>query len=242
MSDISLPALTDPVVQTAKKRFKRKRRVTLSFEELFTRFSTNEGFSDIAKSIGVTHRTIRDLYNRYFHALFNRKGVERRESYMRQKTEAKIAELARETLSEGVLEIIANAARAAGCVVKVIVRCTRVPHALRKTLSINGQRCDVHTITRGFYPKGCKRVYAPAHLQSRILEKADAIIASVAVDGFEKRLFIIPTPVLREMPVRSTRQGKRFYFPLEKLPVYHNTHSLIDYWQYENAWHLLTHK
>lgn len=240
MSDIRLPALTDPVVQAAKKKFTRKRRLTLSFEELFIKFSTDAGFTDIARGIGVTPRTIRDLYNRYFRALFNKKGVERRESFMRRKTAEKISAQVQMTLSEGVLEIVTEAARAAGCVVKAIIRCVREPHTLRKTLFINGRRCDVHVVTKGFHPKGCKRVYAPAHLQNHVLEKADAVIVYVAIDGFERHLFVIPTSVLRDMPARSVGQGKRFYFPLEKLPAYNNTHSLIDYWQYEDAWHLLS--
>lgn len=186
MSDISIPALTNPVVQGTRNRSSKK-------------------------------------------------GAGRRKSYPVEKvfTEAKTI------LSEGVLEIVADSARTAGCTVKAIVRCSREPYVLKKTLFINSKRCDIHVTTRGFHPKGCKRVYAPVRLQDWVIEKADAVIAYVAIDGFERHLFVIPTTVLREMPALSIGQGKRFYFPLEKLPAYHNTHSLIDYWQYENAWHLL---
>lgn len=187
MSDIPVPALTDPAVQEARNGF-------------------------------------------------NKKGAGRRKSY----TVEKVSTKAETILSEGVLEIVANSARTAGCTVKAIVRCSREPYVLKKTLFINGKRCDVHVTTRGFHPKGCKRVYAPVRLQDWVIEKADAVIAYVAIDGLDTHLFVIPTAVLREMPVRSIRQGKRFYFPLERLPVYQNTHSLIDYWQYEDAWHLLS--
>lgn len=75
---------------------------------------------------------------------------------------------------------------------------------------------------------------------TKLLE-VEAVIGHLAAEGHPERLFVVPSQVLQERVFRPplTSMRKVVYFPYERTRTYK---PLIDYRQYENAWHLLPPK
>lgn len=59
----------------------------------------------------------------------------------------------------------------------------------------------------------------------------DFRIVVVDPPGYQRRCFIVPAIMLLEKKI--------YYIPAERTPIYPTNPPKIDWWEYENAWHLI---
>jgi hypothetical protein len=95
-----------------------------------------------------------------------------------------------------------------------------------RRLLIQGYRCYVSISRSACQPSGARK-YAH-HMVVKL--KTDFEILVSDVPDYKRRIFVLPWAELKSTDI---------YVPLEKLPVYKNRRPQIDWWAYENAWHLL---
>lgn len=203
----------------------------------------------VAEVAGVTRERIRQIYNQYFRELFDDKsGSERRKAYTPINRLAKVQRSENELFSDPFIKRLVEKARAAGCTVEAI------PHLYEgeiltgevstRKLLINGHLCSLHQITTAW--QRCisgGRFYASTNIRRSTMIDTEALILHIEAAGFTERIFVIPTATLRAAhPSAATRRDTCLYLPTQKLPGYRNIRSRIDYWQHEDAWHLLSPK
>ena len=59
------------------------------------------------------------------------------------------------------------------------------------------------------------------------------------INEFPEHIFVIPSKVLLKSYFTTVMESSVIYLPTEKLAEYLNQRPRVDFWQYENAWHLL---
>ena len=228
-------SLEHPEVQSARREFERRktgRKPTLPFEELFTRFSSGVAAADVAREAGVSREAICYLYDRYFLSLFQKTGQDRK----RERAAEKAASRADAVLSAGVVKIVSEQARAAGCTVAVVIS---RQYVLKEALIINGHLCAIHHVTKLFTPSNTRRSYAIAQIAPESIARGEVTVIRATVTGFLSRTFVIPSSALAGVYSEKRKKGYiNLYIPLERLPCM----SRVNYWDYENAWHLLVPK
>ncbi|MBI2030337.1 hypothetical protein HYT05_01815 [Candidatus Kaiserbacteria bacterium] len=235
----------------AYKYTTRKHKLDLSFEELFEYFKADcVRHIHVAEVAGVTRERIRQIYNQYFRELFDDKsGSERRKAYTPINRLVKVKRSEHELFNNDTfVKKIVEKARAAGCTVEAIPHLFKGEiHSGRVTirkLLINGHLCSLHQITTAW--QRCisgGRFYASTNIRRSTMIATEALILHTEAAGFTERIFVIPTAILRAAhPSAATRRDTCLYLPTQKLPVYRNIRSHIDYWQHEDAWHLLPPK
>lgn len=104
-------------------------------------------------------------------------------------------------------------------------------------LKINGQICRVRLFKMAKKYKNKDAAYAVATLRGNAIRKTDFQIFVIWVPGKMQRLFILPSEIFLEKYRFSDNRNTFIYIPVDKLPS--QTGGYIDWWQYENAWHLL---
>ena len=234
MPDAKRLTLASPEVQAAKRIFEKyRRRRSVSFDLLFRRFSIGDSYTEIARDAHSSRQAIHQICNLHFAKLIS---PEQREERRRSRV---LRKRIRTALSTGALGAIVKKAKGAGCTVNTVVhelRGARVDVSTRAVF-VNGNLCEVRTATSSFRSKHGRREYAQLHVSRATLARVQAIIFSVAIDGYPKRTFIIPRTVLSER--YANEPSVRAYIPLEKLPCYNGITQRVDYWLYEDAWSLL---
>ena len=242
--------LAHPAVQAAKHKFERgkwKRKIPFTFDELFEYFKADcIRFAAIAKAGGVKRQAIQQLYNRFFRELFE--GMSGWGRIYACTLETRLVQVKR---SEGELfrehplvKKIAKKARLAGCTVEAVPARSHgqlTGKVITQTLLINGHVCSLHNPASKRQSRGKKRCYACTIISSSTLVSAEAILLHTTLRGFAERTFVVPTAVLRKAHPQRNKLVY-VYLPTERLPVYKNQHPRIDYWQYEDGWHLLPPK
>jgi hypothetical protein len=99
-------------------------------------------------------------------------------------------------------------------------------------LLIQGHHCMVSIAYRPWgHARGLQTPYGYHHFGQR---ERDFYILVNQVPGYKRRIFVIPWTA-----VDVTVKERNFYVPLEKRPIHNNLYSRLDWWDYENAWHLL---
>jgi hypothetical protein len=76
-------------------------------------------------------------------------------------------------------------------------------------------------------------------LSSENIIGTDFQIFHLAVDTLPERWFVIPSEKLQEVLKSSPGLRKSIYLSAQKRPVYKNRRPKFDYWQFEDAWHLI---
>lgn len=127
------------------------------------------------------------------------------------------------------LHKIGERARKAGCSVKASI--SPKGHLRVSTLHIGQKACAIHLVTKAWKPQ--QRYYACASVRPSRLAACPIQIFRVAVPPFPERMFVVPSSLLRKSGADDL---KKIYLPLEHQA---NPRSSIDYWKYEEAWHLL---
>jgi hypothetical protein len=238
-------------VQAAKAKWDTyaPRKHKLTFEDLFEYFKVDcVRQNAVAVEAGLTRERIRQIYNKYFRELFDGKsGRERMHACTLEKNIVKIKQ-AESTLFETdvVIKAIVEKAREAGCKIEAVPQLTNkgfVKEARNSILVVNGHLCSVHNPTARIKHPDLKRVSTRTSLSRSVLSKVEASIFHTTVDGYPEHTFVVPTAILLTSGFSSTtKEIKTFILPMEKSPVPRGCAPRIDYWQYENAWHLLPPK
>ena len=246
--------LAHPAVQAAKARWdaagkRSPRKHTLTFEDLFEYFKVNcVRQTAIAVEADLTHQRIYQIYNYYFRELFgNSSGRDRVKSCTLEGRLVVVKKNENELLADEDIKVISEKARDAGCIVSAIPSLSTrnnmpVGSVLQAQVSINGHRCLIRSSTRAS-TFGSKRLYCTFSLSHSLLEISEAVVFYTHVEGFPKHLFVVPSSVLLAAVFgpSSTKKYKNIYIPVEKLPP-GKMRPRINYWQYEDAWHLLPPK
>lgn len=95
---------------------------------------------------------------------------------------------------------------------------------------VNGFTCDASLARHASSTGGTMRYSRHSWIKPL---KPDFLIAMQRVPTFPPRDFIIPARELAKI------SNEHVYIPVERVASYNNHWSLIDYWEYQNAWHLL---
>ena len=86
-------------------------------------------------------------------------------------------------------------------------------------------------------------MYAHAGCSLLDLQESEFQIFIQEISGRQGRIFLVPSSVILSGRFYFSETGYVCIFlPIEKLPIYKNRKPRIDWWQYENAWHLIKNK
>jgi hypothetical protein len=236
------------VLRDAIKRFSRHNKGSVldryPFEQWLAWFRQDcLTFTDIGEMTGVTWENIRQIYMKYFAELIPRRpdGHTRQRMCAIKKWYSRIEESSAEMLSDVQKDIITRVSPYNYEIKLIPIRRRKgsVAGLKRRSLQINGRICSIRVIN-GAFPtrKDCTNVYGRLTTQLKTLKEEDFLIISLSSIGFSKTAFVVPTSVLLDQ-FKPGQAEKRFYLPIIKRPVYNNNEPAIDFWQYENAWHLL---
>lgn len=240
--------LDDPGVLAAKKNFEEKRqnnsrcKLKANFQELFEEFARCSSFRAIAKTYRVSVECVRLLHKQYFRDLpFCGSNGRRRE---KKCTLKRYRSLADQLPTDSFSTQIAKLALSKGLSVRKISYKDNKLRFQRHGLLINQKKCWIRQINSIFRPGRKQRTkYSSVSVRRARLENCDFIIVYQRAVDYPRRIFVIPSQVILEAyGYQKSRQFKRqvyFYLPLQKISLYRKHFSKIDFWTYENAWHLL---
>ena len=141
------------------------------------------------------------------------------------------AEALQATLPTGNLRLVWDEALQRGLEVKrVLVLTGGNPWGVReRRLLINGRTCAVSVTRRCYHARReGEKGYGYHQLGT---SPRDFQVFENAVPGYPRRFFVVPWCMLD--------RRRHCYIPLEMSPPYHNVLPKIDWWSYQDAWHLL---
>jgi len=245
--------LSPEAIQAARQKFEgdvhQRRKMLCSFDELCRFFESSADFGSIARVSGVTRQAI----GHTMRSLFGEEAVRRRTDARREEAaKARMERAQVERLSSEPLAFVADRAWSAGCEVSTVVcHHENAPDTVAfRHLLINGHFCNVQQVVRRFWPDKKNAVgytVVPAGISRRTVEEVDAVLICTSVEREPRRVYVIPTAVLRATHFRpgafQPREYKTLYIPLRKRPEWSKQNSpRIDFWEYEDAWHLLPKK
>ncbi len=138
---------------------------------------------------------------------------------------------------------IAQKAVEAGCDVAPVPRYRkkgRLTAMKTRQLLVNGHACAVFTVKSKRRTNGSVRLTTGFSTKPSVLQSFETLIVHTKVEGYPEHVFVVPTTVLCSKHFRPGMGEISFRLPLEKLPEYHGVKQRIDWWSYEDAWHLLS--
>ncbi|MEK7613141.1 MAG: hypothetical protein AAB449_03290 [Patescibacteria group bacterium] len=251
MRDTETLTLAHPRVQALKRKWEAalvrySPKHTLSFEDLFEYFKANcHRMEVIGAHGGITRQRVQQIYNKWFRDLFgDLSGRDRQKSCTLEKNLARLEKETNELLSNGKIKTIGGKLRSAGCVITGIAGSGG--RLLRNQITLNGHRCLVHTSTKArSLGVQTERLYYAFNVSLSLLQTVEAVIFYVCAKNFQERLFVVPSSVLLAAFFETSADKKynRVYIPAEKILLRtRGVVSRINWWQYEDALHLLAPK
>ena len=245
--------LDDEKVAKARERFvanaQNRSKDRTTFEEYLELFANDcNTFVQIARGRGGNGEnlhclTIRDRYHRYFEELFpSRRGCHKRRKLCAIK-KRKLCETKKKEM---------NARGRAGIsrseLMNELISCAEqnnlnwsvvdTGRPSNKTILINEKKCRILFVSRAWRtPSHSGRLLTHLQISSQILNQTDFIIVYQKISDI-KRFFVMSAHILQVY----SGAIKSFYLPIEKLPAYRSHPPKVDWWQYENAWHLLKNR
>jgi hypothetical protein len=244
-----MPILVDSLaLRNAIKRFSRHNKNAVlgrySFEQWLEWFRQDcNSFSNIAEITQVSKQRVSQIYMKYFAELIPRRpdGHTRQRMCTTKKWYSRIKESSAEILNDNQKKIIAIVSPYNFEIKTIPIRGRNgyLAGFHRRSLRINGKICSIRVINSA-YPirKDYENIYGRLITQLKTLKEEDFLIISFSSTGFNETTFVVPTLVLLDQ-FKPGQAERVFYLPIIKRPVYKNHRPLIDYWNYENAWHLL---
>ncbi len=213
---------------------KTRTKINLTYDSFLQLFQEGHNFTSIGRRLGIRKETVWRYYNCYFKSVIGLTGTQRLYGGKREKRELILREIPEKG---GTLGVIARAAEKAGLTVR---RTPKIGSSftLRKFgLLIDGNLCRIHRLRNVHSaPRTTQRyVRAVVHRTRRVPYVAH--IFSVKISGKNCRILVVPTYVLNRLTGREGRV--EINIPIHQRPLYHNRAPRIDWWKYENAWHLL---
>jgi AraC-like DNA-binding protein len=219
---------------------------TLTPDEFFELFNSGIPQIRIAELTGLSRERIRQIYDRQFRELFGGKsGRERFSAYTLKRRLAQADQKAKERERKvAELNPVIDQARAAGCTVNFVLR-----KKGRKTtrdieprlLDINGRRCLIYpSISRSaIQGEGGKRRYVSVRVSHGTVLGVEAVVLRTTVRKHPEHTFVIPSKALLRAYFNPPKDSAALYIAAEPLSPYNNHFPRVDYWNYEDAWHLL---
>jgi hypothetical protein len=246
-------------IPEAKKRWEKSygqytksthTKIAITFDdflELFKDVSNDHAW--VAKCLGVTKECIRQIYNKFFREIFG--GKSRQEIVNLTKAPRQIPRFImvhkkeKRLLRKHNLKHIVTRARDFGCEVDLIPKITegRQKNQIHtKELLVNGHLCLVRHLGGLRYTANSKRLYGYTTINRHMLRGVAFVIFEVFNASGRRLVFVVPTKVL--LGVYFSRSAPRdvasVYLPTRKDPIYNNRVPLLPWWEYKNAWHLIS--
>jgi hypothetical protein len=236
----------EKVLQDAKDKWNKHlarygNKVTVSFDEMFNFFDTCISYSEIAEKIGVSREYVRQIYNKYFCKIFGESLIkDKQKEGTKEKKKLSHEKIEKELFSKKPFSSIVGSAKLAGCDVH-ITSSNENGHVKLKQLLVNGHLCSLKTMSTSFTPPGGTRSFVHASVGKPTDEKIRFIIFYYKVKGFPERIFVVSYKIIEDIFFKSKNKKRvDINIPTKKCPVYNNRIPLLDWWKYENAWHLIT--
>jgi AraC-like DNA-binding protein len=238
--------LEHPLVQQAKAKWEaghvgsRRPKHGKSFDYFFKKFTEDKiSFAKISTEVGVSRQSICELYNRTFAALFgNSTGQERFLSGRKKLRLKRLSMAERKLLSEGALKRISKLAKSAGLPVVALPQAHSPSRLTTRFLCINGRKCLIRQSEAIFSPREKMR-YFRFTLKQNSLREADFAILYAKTKKSGELIFVLPVAVLRAAHYPKSCKGSKSVYVPDKRVKSHHSLPKVDYWDYENAWHLL---
>lgn len=247
--------LDDAKVAEAKARFEAnavyRRKDKTSFEKYLGLFANDcQSFTAIGKNKPKRRRLSRGMmgmvYKRYFADLFPRRsgGHSRNRFCLLKKVSIRAREL---PADKCLVREVGEVATQQGFDFKRepylgMSMTDRDRYFKKKFVQIGNKRCRLYKITKPFFTPETKRFYAHTNIRVNSVRTADFLIIQTKIENYPTQFWIIPVADCLEIfndKITSGAKSVAFYLPVEKLPVYRNIKPKVDWWKYENAWHLL---
>ena len=240
-------SLSHPDVRRVRRRFEQQQRgrrtkCNLGYAELWDLFSdSSKSFTSIGDEAGITKQRVSEIFKRYFAEFLIGKGGNQRSKARHLKNHCAAA---RTFPPDTVIGKVADLALQNHCLaLRMPARQWKVALQtmfLKNALIINSQRCMIYNPRNVFLPNK-ESAYAYAHVEvlRRKLSDYDFVVIYTKPVGRAERVFIIPCEEVRKVSRTGSSRGVPLYIPLERIRS-STLRPKIDYWRYENAWHLLT--
>ncbi len=236
----------EKVLQEAKDKWNKYlarpcNKVALSFDEIINLFKTCGSFAEMAEKIGVSREYVRQIYKKYFFEIFGDNFArDKQKEGTKEKKKLSHEKIEKELFSKKPFSSIVGSAKLAGCDVH-ITSSNENGHVKLKQLLVNGHLCSLKTMSTSFTPPGGNRSFVHASVGKPTDEKIRFIIFYYKVKGFPERIFVVPYKIIEDIFFKSKNKKRvDLNIPTKKCPVYNNRTPLLDWWGYENAWHLIT--
>lgn len=235
----------EKVLQEAKDKWnehlsRNGSKVRLSFAEMYNYFETCVSYSEIAQKVGVSRERVRQIFNKHFCTIFGEDLVrDKQKERNKEKKKLSHEEIEKVMFNKKPFSSVVESAKLAGCDIH-ITSTSGSCHIKLKKLLVNGHLCSLKTMKTSFIPPGGTRSFVHTSVGKPTDEKLRYIIFYYKVEGFPERIFVVPYQTI-EGVFFKTKNKKRadLYIPTKKCSAYKNRFPLLDWWKYENAWHLV---
>lgn len=223
------------------KRNPRQQRKLIDFDTLLNHFKECKTQNEIAIIFGVSRERIRQLYDEYFCEIFDGvegkkrmvSAIQKRRTFSSRKIEEELFQ------TEPLKTVVGQAINAGHNVSCFPVRNSGLKVSPKK-ININNSGCLIKTVTSVFIPTGSKKTYAHSFIILDGKEKnPDFVIFYIKIKGYPQRIFIVPYDVIKYVCCNQKNKQKCLNIPTEKTQIYKNRFPKINWWEYENAWHLI---
>jgi excisionase family DNA binding protein len=205
-----------------------------SYDELKKKFDDGMTLEEIAVEAGASKQRISQVYNRYF--AFGVDGYARRSAIQH--------EIAREreliaTMDSERISYLETVLADLGLSMKP-VQIGEGPNFHKNVVDINGHLCKIHLSRKDTQFAGTSyRTYSRFLVTRSLLDDYEFVIVITGADE-RRKVFIIPTEDLKSQFRKTDKKGRKsFYLPTGSQGAYRNIYPLLDWWKYQDAWHLL---
>lgn len=199
-------------------------------------FSGDLSFAEIGRRIRRSRERVRQLYKPVADLFPDRPNGRSRQKICTLRTNLQKAQDF--SNAPTVLRKIAEIAQAHGYPVRKIPLSksgNSVITFYTTSIRINGRVCTIHHLKNiGSLIPHCKSTYTCLKLTRTKVEKCDFMIVLRQI-GTTEQVFVVPTKIL----LGNWGYGY-FHIRVQKISAHPNSHTRIDFWQYLDAWHLLT--
>lgn len=231
----------------AEAFFNRSRKkCQLSYKQLQVRYENGESLEGIAREAGITRERVRQYYIQYYKQFLGENlRLEVRKENIKDARKAEVMEYVSTDVTLNKLRIFSEeygwtfeplmVQRPANGRVNY--------HANNSKVIINGKKIYYKTLVEGskFQIVNGHRWYHRCLVSTGLLNWADYVVMLEDSEERPDRGFVIPPrEFFEKLKCKSGGQSAFWlYVPTEKLPVYNNNPSKIDWWEWEGRWDLI---
>lgn len=236
--------LSEPSAVKLQEKFNkhafRRKKVKIALSDLLKLYSNPDmSFKKIGQILGITAEPARGYYRDYCEPLIGMTGWDRRRLRFQKRREQALRESLDISEQPSALQLIADQAQKAGLPVQRVPKKGReFSHSnglCNSSLEIQGLVCAVHVLTsaRKHAKHGSSQRYIGFSISRSHAAKYAAHILVLQIPRRRTRFLVVPSYVIAKINGRSNQARACIVLGKHSEPV------LIDWWKYENAWHLL---